>query len=183
MSITCPVCLKDDQIKKLLSIYHQGTVTSSFSGTAVGVTYDDGKLNPSVTGIYGSGHSVTELARLLPPPRKPPTVNSASPVLWLALVGFLIFWCGSALWTTDSSYIFVSIVGLIVLLYGFIVGIRKTKSRAPEVKKINDEANAEFLRKKVIYDRLYYCDRDFICFDPDSKEFRPVMDTWQLFNQ
>lgn len=71
MSITCPVCNKDDVIQKVAAIIVSGRASGTFSGPSGGVTYSDGKWG--TVGGYSvlSGQTTTELAQLLAIPKKP----------------------------------------------------------------------------------------------------------------
>lgn len=62
MSAVCPVCQKDDQIKKIAAIRIEGIQSGAFIGPTGGIAVMGGKIGPTVGMTTLAGSTITELA-------------------------------------------------------------------------------------------------------------------------
>ena len=167
MPIQCPLCEKDDLIQKVSSVVAQGT-TSGWVGA-------------------GSMTSMTEIARTLAPPKEPRPkdyinymvgivlislgvmIVSGFGIMGLTLLGDLdlgslgygiyCLWCGlPILLGSATSSILRALVDR---------SRRNDRMRVAREKALWRDAMAK-------WERLYYCARDDIVFDPSDRTWAPV---------
>lgn len=168
MATICPVCGKDDAVQKVSAVVSSGLSSGKFSGPTGGVTYLGGKWG----GVGGytvlSGGTASELARILSPPSRKEVVNerAAGCFRFLALATvvlgapscFFVGMDGGA----GSLGLIALIVAVLVFLYAEHIGHQVKEAIAVEDGKIKEP-----LRK---WQRLYYCFRDDVVFDPETNE-------------
>jgi hypothetical protein len=165
----CPICKKDDAIRKVSSVVTGGVTSGVFSGPSGGVISVEDKRG--FVGGYTTlgGTTVSALARRLLPPPKPEESNK----------GFLLFLKVFAVFGMLTSCVvpefyrvprqWALLVWLfafalsVLLLLGAIAGSREERARV---------ARETLVWKKQIqkWSRLYYCFRDDIVFDPLTGE-------------
>jgi len=173
MSALCPVCRKDDAIQRLSAVVSSGRASGTFSGPSVGVAHVDGKWD--ATGGYTalSGATATDLARKLSPPSKPDKPSGLG--CWLyVLVGFFGFgafvaffnWVGETRYRGEHITLLMSLVSLAIVAL-ILVGDMNKKSRA-RAKYAEEKPAWDAAMKR--YERLYFCFRDDVVFDPQTGE-------------
>ncbi len=193
-SIVCPLCNKDDVIQKVSAVVASGKTTSKFSGPSGGIANVDGKWGV-VSGYTSlSGHTISELATLLAPPPEPKKPSGFG--YWWILIGgvvipvlafipMFILVISTILYPSinqsvgllSPSFIMLPCLGCLsvvslVILFIWIDNRIKVKSKP------------KYLAEKLKWDtamqhwnRLYYCNRHDIVFDPDTNETCMPQDT------
>ncbi len=152
--IKCFKCNYSDQIQKVSAIYSAGISSGSYYGSSTPL----GESKPSFTTVSGSSQSL--LSRRLAPPNKP-SPSFMLIVLDVVLAGFAIF-C-----------IILPCLFLLVLIY-----VLSYKPKVDQSKKEDKERLAKEIplweTAMERWNRLYYCMRDDVVFDPDTEaSFRP----------
>ena len=71
MPIVCPIDSKDDAIQKVSALVSAGKSTGSFSGPSGGLTRTGEGWGSTVGYTTLRGGTITDLAKMLTPPRKP----------------------------------------------------------------------------------------------------------------
>jgi len=164
-SIHCPVCNRTDKTEKISVIVSKDT--HKLSGISQEWVSDkDGGFWRTVP---ISGKQMSELARNLTPPPQPQAISYS----WLdysgriiALVmGFILLIVGLS--DLDAFIVYVPCI-LICAISGILGIMAKTKHDNKEQARIDEE---EPLWKSAmeVWNRLYFCYRDDIVFDPDTK--------------
>jgi len=189
MAIVCPRCNKDDTIQRISAIVQSGRAEGTFSGPTAGAVYVEGKWGASGSYTTLSGYTISELAKLLaapPEPRKPSGFGWMSLPIGcigfiggyllgavLALPGFFISGMGNPSVPVAWQIIgFCEVIIAAIVGYGLVIVFIRHKAR--ERLKV-DEARyvAEKLKWNAAiqrWNRMYYCHRDGIAFDPDTSE-------------
>jgi hypothetical protein len=152
----CPICGKDDQIQKVMSIVSNGIATSQFQVDGFG-------------GRSGSGSASTYLAGRLRPPDPPKPSKTPSILFVFGLVGFGPAACLSSTLVSkgidglsSSQVIFtiiLAVVDAVVIITGLALAIKDRKA----MKYAKDSWSQ---RMAMTYSQLYYCFRDDRVFDP-----------------
>jgi hypothetical protein len=178
--IKCPICGEHDAVAKVSTIVKSGSYSGAFSGPTTSVSYSDGKWGIASGVTTMSGTTITDLARILSPPAHPSTLKSIGrgclyPIyiyLGLVVIGILLFiyWgmVGDEVLRNLQDYLSLTLCsiffGAIGLIPYFLIK-----------KKINVDQN-KYLKYKPKWEnamrnwqRLYYCGRDDIVFDPTTK--------------
>ena len=187
MSKNCPICGKDDMIRKITSIRTSDETKGTFSGPTGGITYSDGKFGTVGGYTTLSGRSITELANMLSPPPTPekyttPALYIIFPIIAVILAIVLFCSIGMALvfiMTTMVTQLIgqsdaSDVIGLIIvgflcftpipLLVASLFFIDRNQ-RVNSEKKYKEYKPA-WDRAIKRWERLYYCYRDDIIFDP-----------------
>lgn len=152
----CPVCGKDDQIQKVMSIVSNGIATSQFQIDGYG-------------GRTGSSAAMTNLAARLRAPNPPKQSMTSLVFFFLAMLGLVPAACLTSPLITEGianlrsgqvTFTFIVIViEVIFIILGFVIyGREKAKHKAAE------QAWAQHMAMTYAY--LYYCFRDDRVFDP-----------------
>ena len=186
MNLVCPIDNKDDAIQKVSAVVASGQSTGTFSGPTGGAVSYDGKLG-SVSGYSSlSGSSTSNLAQLLSPPSKPNKpvgFGFAWLYLWIVVVtlgtviGFIpmmiVMGIGSLLGAgVENPFVMIfSIisqwVGIIIVL-GWLIFKDRQKKAKNEVVYLKEKLIWE--RAMAKWNRLYYCHKHDIVFDPENGE-------------
>jgi hypothetical protein len=188
METVCPIDKKDDAIQRVSAILTSGISTGSFSGPSGGFISMDGKSG-SVSGYtHLSGASMTELAKLLAPPPAPkePTESRRGVGLALSCAGVLGiggFYCisipiagliGSNITSDTGQIIFLAWLCIYFVALGIFCFFLYRRLNA-NAKNNLLKAQAKYAEDKPRWDqaiekwnRLYYCHRHGIVFDPDD---------------
>jgi len=150
-NIYCPKYNHSDYIAKVSSIYSSGVSTGSYSGTAVSfITPFSSNESSSiaVTPVSMSGINITDLSRRIAPPPVPPPLTK----LWLIVFIILTFLTGP--------------FALVFIPLSIWQGIRiRNKNREIEAYMPTHKRAVES------WNKLYYCGRDDIVFNPETSEF------------
>jgi hypothetical protein len=212
---TCPVCGRNDAIRRVISIVEEGTERTTGTHTTTSETNVSGRQQhwgkneynfPKYMGsskVSGTATTVdthevnltqqTNLASQLDAPARPPEpkLKDSSCVDLIMMVGmpiasivltvvifinslghndfgqFIYEW--SACWTFPVSLI----VGELLILFLWRIPASKAAKDTYEVQMAIYEKNelAVWKRKMVIWERLFYCFRDHVVFDPAKQEF------------
>jgi len=181
----CPVCGQIDQAQNVPAILIQGTSSGVYAGPTSGLTMSGGKLGTSFGTAFVAGTSRTELARVLTPRAKPKEEKiQSAPAILLVIVGSILITVGScSMGNSNGPGGVLLALGFILAVIGLGIGYTEQSSKKDEYQKRNAEALAAWEKEMEIYNRLYYCFRDNICYDPETGEFRPLMQTWQLMQK
>lgn len=184
MANICPVCQKDDAVQRLATLVAASQSSGTFSGPTGGIAYSDGKWG-SVGGYTAlNGSTSTNLAKLLAPPSKPS--QNAATGSCLTVYGSIVIFAGIGIFMGvlfSGSNQNVSLLqrillsafgGGIFVILGLLTiqsGSRKTKLATDQYSKKYEQWEKSILR----WERLYFCHRDGIAFDPETKEsFEPA---------
>jgi hypothetical protein len=159
----CPLCGRSDRIAKVTSILSIGTSLAVLQNPGAGNPFAADSI-PVAVEIGGSSlvsEPATRLAERLAPPAEPEKPSSSTPYLLIfigssALVGSII------LASTKNPTIFGPL-GIISILLGVVWGFLNWKE-----KENYRSAYASWQDQKKKWNRLYYCARDEIVFDPRS---------------
>lgn len=179
--IVCPQCNKDDAIQKISAIVDAGKSNGSYSGSSTSQVSIDGKSGASYGYSFLSGSSMTELTKLLipPTPYKYEDVSIGSFLLFI-LIGFftlsLIIWALLAIFFNLIQNIYGAIIfvvielGSLYVVFLLIRSIRSTKELEQENKIKYQDEEAKWKSALQRWNRLYYCHRNGIVFDPETNE-------------
>ena len=189
MPAVCPSCNKDDRIQKLSVLVQSGTSTGTFSGPTGGATYSDGKWGTVGGYSFLDAQSVTDLARLLAPPKEPRLPGGYGWIKWGCLaMGGLISLVGVCV----AVGVFAPIAGAVAAQEGspasavpaqlsiacmsflvpaalgaltFFIGANTDNNS----KKQYDYDKPRWDQAIARWNRLYFCARDAIVIDPDTQ--------------
>ena len=167
--IVCPICQKDDMIRKISSIIKEQTKVQETQGkiSGGGVSIDT-ELNIGVEtggGTYkGRGYISSTLAITLAPPEidLPPKMPPIFYVV-IGLIGAVIITYIASLFFKNHQFFEIIVFAIsAILIMGFIAPDEEKEKAAKIIKKYSEP-----------WKELYYCFRDDIVFDPESKTFCP----------
>jgi len=175
LTAACPICHENDAIQKVSSVITSGQASGTFSGPSGGVAYVDGKW-----GVVGgfttlSGRTVSEVARLIAFPSEPKKKGGFGCIAWYCL-GMMGIMGGFGILGGLGSLILGSnelIGGLFfgpILLGIFIWALREHPKRKARGDAEYAAIMATLPDASKIWNRLYYCFRDDIVFDPNTGE-------------
>jgi len=165
----CPICRKDDAIRKVSSVVTDGVISGVFSGPSGGVISVEDKRG--FVGGYTTlgGTTVSALAQRLLPPPKPEESNK----------GFLLFMKVVAVFGMLISFIVPEFFGvprqwaLLVWLFVFasyVLMLREAIARSRAERERVARKTLVWEKQIQKWSRLYYCFRDDIVFDPLTGE-------------
>jgi hypothetical protein len=167
MNNICPACGKDDNIQKVSSITSLGTSTGQFSGTSDGITYSNGKIGVSSAVTSISGTNTTHLAQLLAAPRLP---SMPSGPFFEKLFHFTVAFIGvTTLWVSLSSFSLIGILWGLVLTILPSINWKNIDKKHSERMKNWEEQRLRWSHAMEVWDSLYYCSRDDLVFNPNSR--------------
>lgn len=189
----CPKC-GNSQTVSIRSVAATGTYKTIGTSATVGGAHITGGGPNIVGGAVGvnAQKTTSELAKLLafpfPEPKKEPFVDKTA-----SCAGCLMFiigsFCLSMLFgklSDSDNYTWVAI--LIGLIFGVIVNFmflatNKAKNKVEESahNKMQEGIQADFRNKKVLYERLMYCEKCFSVYDPASGRVVPCDQLKALF--
>jgi hypothetical protein len=158
----CPLCRNDDMVRRITAIVSAGTSTYVTSGQGLAFSGDDVAL----VGTTSRGRSQTTLSKQLAPPARPDYVTTVR--LWgimpLLLGPFLLI-LGLNMPDADQFAclgipIMTTLLGIGWLFWFFI---SKQKN-----EELNNPIWNEAMQK---WETLYYCGRDHIVYDPNTKRY------------
>jgi hypothetical protein len=168
-------------IQKISAIRTEGISSGHFAGPSGGIAYVGGKWG----GVGGyttlSGTTATRLAELLPPPRQPtkdkPTAAMGTIIMLvgLALMPVLCISAGN-----ESGQWLAFIIGGGVFVAGLFIAQKSAAAAKPALDAKYARDLAAWQQQVQLYERIYYCHRDGISFDPETGQHRPLMETWKL---
>lgn len=173
MSAVCSECGKDDAIQKVTSILRGGTSSGTFSGPTGGATFVDGKLAP--VGGYSrlSGTTRSQLAEILAPPKQPEAkVDAGLKILAICIWSFFImmllaYSCASSGYMSQSDQRGYLLTLGISLFFAVLVTWIISNLKKDAEEKLPSELDV-WTKKMEVYNRLYYCHRDDVVFDPET---------------
>ncbi len=188
MSNLCPICNKDDSIQKVSVIVSAGKASGTFSGPSGGVAYIDGKWGTVGGYTTLSGSTMSELAKLLSPPPAPNSPKGYTCLEWIGLLfvamilipfvsGVLIIVSEASMTvlgvfpndpdTTDviGGFIFLIIAFVVI---AFLVSLNQKRLAASEKRYAIEKHTWNLAMQR--WNRLYFCQRDGIVFDPETGE-------------
>lgn len=194
-AIKCPDCGKDDQIRKVSSIYSDGRTDTVLTGVSrnVSVAVPTNSKSTSYVGVGSSnttltGVSQSGLSAKLAPPREPEKKGMGC--WWLVLLGGGVLGFLAPIQTKRKSQMGIAFVVIVIFLpiviiqnydsplmtiiaFGaclayyviyFLALTEETPRIESEYRKEMQIWNSKISR----WDRLYYCYRNDIVFDPDT---------------
>ncbi len=188
--IACPKCGNNDQSQKVTSIVKRDTQSYRASGPSFGSAYVGGKWGLASGFTTVSGITQSELAKQLSPNiemRKSTFITDAAALAMFAVVAFCIP-VGIILAVAPSSnpmYThqipeYLTPVGITLILIGVLFGIWRfpelaRRQRTTQSRKRADDLQRKEEYKKALscYDRLFYCYRDDLVFDPKTGKSCP----------
>lgn len=168
MSTQCPICNKDDAVRKVSSVVALGHASGTFGGPSIGLSTSGDEWG-IVGGFYRhAGELTTELAQRLSPPER---ASGLSCFVWGLAInpGWIIVSIPIALFhriLIDFLFIDQTVSAIIttpfiivwsVIYFRYIKNLHETKLSQ---EKLRYEIQDQF------YNRQYYCFRDDIVFDP-----------------
>ncbi len=194
MSVNCPQCQKDDNIRKVSSVVTGGISTGSYSGPTYSSTYvGEGKYHESYGHSTLNGSTVQEFSRLLAPPAPPKraTTGCVNIIILLFITGTGLFCAANTApfalmgGRSDGSGVFGLIACALTLGIGFGTFILAKRFLADSNKGVAN-ANKDYPDRLAAWEkqitkwnRLYLCFRDDIVFDPETGKSVPP----QLLNE
>jgi len=162
----CPVCRRHDMAQRLVAIVSGQTQRNE---EVVHVAANPANRGPvQVTTVATTAQS--ELARMLAPPvmpvqpSGPPPATGRSVLLLLAMLLCVGMGCAAL---ADSSSLF----GLVVFTVAFVLLLLWNQERtAVQARRMEayQDAMARWQGAAVVWERLYYCHRDGMVFDPED---------------
>jgi hypothetical protein len=189
--LSCPRCGQIDRIAKATAIYSGGMSSDFYSGSSTSINTPIGRGVSSISNSYSSfsGTSQSIISRKLTPPVKPemPSKGAGSTCGGIALLGMGLL-SAIPFFVSLNAYQELGINMIdamtqyngwaIILAAIFIpVGILVLNSPDKEAEEKKREAAyqiAEWQKAMTRWDRLYYCERDDIVFDPSEQTYIPV---------
>jgi hypothetical protein len=182
MANLCPVCGKDDTIQRVEAVVQAGQSSGTYSGPSGGVTYSDGKWGSAGGFTTLSGSTTSNLATLLALPSKPTKETGGFQTGCGAILVFaaLVFGTTIGLTLLTQSGVAAILATIALLIFGVLVygvpgvillriGARKKRSgdeNYPHATEIWEKA-------KERWQRLYFCHRDGMVFDPENNKTSP----------
>jgi len=178
MNLACPIDNKDDSIQKVSAVVASGQSIGTFSGPTSGtVTYDGKSGNVSGHSTL-SGSSTSQLATLLSPPKEPAKPGGFGG-LWVVL-WIVPFFAASIIVNLSLLFTYVvsrdiadivgAVLGTIVFVVAFIYLINFDKNKkAKDIVKYEKE-KPKWDKAMSKWNRIYYCHKHDIVFDPESGE-------------
>lgn len=175
MGISCPICDKNDRIQKVSGLVQSGRSGGTFEGPTVGGSYGGGKV--SVGGAYSvlSGESSTDLAKVLEPPSQMSNPKGLGFWTWgCSLLLFVPWFLGGFHQFffeggKDPSYYLGTVAGLIGLIVVYSIHNNKLEKSKSEYQRYQSAWHKAMNK----WNRLYYCHRDDIVFDPEINDYSP----------
>lgn len=165
-TVICPVCHKDDMLRKVTSIASSGTASSVAQGQSLGFAGDDVALLSTRT----SGRSQTQLSAQLSPPSKPEYITTGR-LFWLVplMLGpmFLFFIISIDNLEAGGGNLLCYAPSIIITGIG-LVWYRIFRR---EKKQFEDEEIPLWEQSISKWKKLYYCGRDDIVFDPSTGRY------------
>jgi hypothetical protein len=185
MNPTCPIDNKDDAIQKVSAVVASGQSSGTFSGPTGGIVSYDGKTGSVAGHTTLSGSSTSQLAFLLAPPPEPKEESYSC--LLTILAWFMIIAGGAELYVYVANFLLSGeFHGVLGGIFGFILfiifvvmvwgGLKILKARKVHINKEREKLQQNIpiwesaMRK---WDRLYYCHKHDIAFDPENGETCP----------
>jgi len=170
MGVTCPLCGKDDNVQKVSAIVDGGTSVSSYSGVAPSVNVYDGKVGYGGAYVAGNVRSSSHLAQKLAPPVKPnePRTPAKIGLGWLLLILFGAF----SIYCISMDYIDMGLVlcgFLPVIIAGIMIFAGNNEKQ--KIKENYEKGMPIWKEEMARWNKLYYCHRDDIMFDPESGQY------------
>jgi len=175
MIIKCPLCRKDDQIRKISGIILSESKITSTKGTVESeTTCVDGfqpKTFKSKSKIDTNSREYSCLVDELQPP-KIPTEPMSKVFFFGCLIPIVLFLGIPFGWiiigsVTSNQFIKIPLFTLLLLFIAFVVRELYPKKKYKEVYKLEMERYYLELEK---WERSYYCYRDHLKFDPKEQE-------------
>jgi hypothetical protein len=180
MSNICPICNKDDAIRKVSAVVSAGQSAGVMTGSTIGMASSDG--DGSLAGGYTvlSGNTSTLLVKKLAPLAKPAGLScliwglAIYPGLILiilgppALLGAIIPYSMTIYNELPTGVLDVVIAIWVILITFFYLRFIKQRHDS----KLRKE-KYRYQIQMELWSRLYYCFRDDIVFDPQSGNHFP----------
>ena len=179
MASKCPVCKKHDAAQRVTTIVAAGQSSGTFSGPTGGVTYSDGKWGTVGGYTTLSGSTRSDRARSLAPPTRSRFrgwLQFGCGLYCLIWVAGLFWAVGSAGFSSSSSiFDFLgdlgSLFGATALpgILGLVILLNWNRKRVA-----SEKIDEQYPRAMAKWQRLYFCHRDDVVFDPETNEsFEP----------
>jgi hypothetical protein len=151
MATNCPICNKDDGIQKLSVIVSSGKSSGTYSGPSGGSTISDLAL------------------RLAPPPEPKQTPGKPWRLQTIAIVIVLLLGCPLLIGAVLKIWglAIAALIGLI-LVVTFVAVTVSNRRKMTEANYKNEKPLWDIAIGK--WNRLYFCHRDGIVFDPGTQE-------------
>ncbi len=172
-TIVCPQCENDNSIQRVSAVVAGGTSTGSFSGPTGAVTYSDGKIGSAGGYTTLSGGSSTALAKMLALPMRPQKIfsNSCNGTILIVLFLFLVLIGISMVIGSLSNANYDSLgcalpFGILFTLGSMIAIIAINKRDA----RIESTELPFWETYKARWEKLYYCHKHGIVFDPETNK-------------
>ena len=187
-NIDCPLCKAHDRVEKVSSVYQQGISEGNYSGTSYQVGSAGGHLMVSKCVTRFSVTNQTQITQMLVPPLHPGQYyRSDNAGMGQIILGALLLFSVPLLLEVISNMpgvtnqaqlpITVGIIFMVILAVVFIpLGIiRNSRAHVAHTSRVQS-AIPQWQQACANWDRLYYCLRHDIVFDPvDSARYvRPA---------
>ena len=167
-TVVCPQCNKDDLIQKVSAVVASGISTGNFSGPMGGTAYIDGKSGGMSGYTHLSGQSITELAKVIAAPLEPIKPKGIG-LLWLLLI-LAPFFVANIIHSLSGETLpaLSAAGGIVTFLYLLYWLYEKNKKKIDAAKLQYSVDKISWEKAFAIWNRLYYCHRNGIVFDPDT---------------
>lgn len=156
--INCPICGNVDAIQKVSTVVFAGTSSGRFSGPSGGLVYAGGKWGTAGGYSSLSGMSTTMLASSLSIEKPGGHAAGLGGCMVLSLPSLLTFLGCTML---EDGGVVAVVIGLGVFIYFMFHMLKEQNRRLKIIEEIWAEA-AE------TWNKLYFCFRDDVVFDPES---------------
>ena len=144
-NISCPLYKHIDDIKKVSAVYDLGVSEGRYIGSAVNYS------SYEYSSVSMGGFNITNTSRKLAPPPPPVYPSQALMVVFIVL----------------GAISLITLIGPVV--FGLLAYWQGSKN-STQTKKAK-EYTPIYEKAYIKWDKLYYCFRDDIVFDPETNEF------------
>lgn len=164
MTVACPVCGCSGAVQKVSAVVNTGTSQSTSSGLSLGgLITGDAHVRPLAAITTTHAQITSRIAKLLAPPVSPPKPTRARTswvaITVVALVSACTLWCFPA---PVCAAIFLVGAGLLWLC-------DHSAKQAFALQMADYSAGLPTWEETVRrWERLYYCSRDDLVFDPNT---------------
>lgn len=170
LNLNCPLCNKDDQVRRVKSIFEvgvsdsetstQGSHLSGFSFSGNSVIFSG--IASGIISLFSRGQSVSKLSSTLSPPPFPKKYpGPISSVISFLTVGLLIYFILVLLTPLEYNSNALIPISIFLIVLGIVNGKRNLAKYERELELAQ--------KMYTIWDRLYYCQRDHLVFDPITR--------------
>ena len=178
MDNKCPICFRDDRTRKLSTVYESGVTITQSSGPRIGVGLtSEKKIGVGIGLASDSGVNISASSARLSPPEEP-SKGCLNIIAWgLIIIGgmnLLMAMAGLGVGNTEGGSYWL-FVGGICSVIGYLI--------MQNIKKVYANNLEKYGYWNKLWNRMYYCERDDIVFDPTSDIRIKVSQLQEFYNK